>query len=186
MSTSTCFIFFLVRISISVCVFVQSGLVYTEEEWEREWNELLKLASSEPRTHLSKNGNTTGGYASKLFAWLYTTCVHYTLKKKPSTMHNIKSQDATHYVHLTRIQQCFLCFHRAEWRKEWNESSTTSCAAFILHHTLRRSCCVLKPHAFETLQEAHSENKSDLLAKMDLSGKALPLGLLLSQIASLI
>lgn len=44
-----------------VVVFVQSGLVYTEEEWEREWNELLKLASSEPRTHLSKNGNTSGG-----------------------------------------------------------------------------------------------------------------------------
>ncbi|XP_066557976.1 OTU domain-containing protein 7A [Amia ocellicauda] len=39
----------------------ESGLVYTEEEWEREWNELLKLASSEPRTHFSKNGNTSGG-----------------------------------------------------------------------------------------------------------------------------
>ncbi|XP_068507130.1 OTU domain-containing protein 7A [Syngnathus scovelli] len=39
----------------------ESGLVYTEEEWEREWNELLKLASSEPRTHLSKNGNASGG-----------------------------------------------------------------------------------------------------------------------------
>uniref|UniRef100_A0A3Q3RVU7 ubiquitinyl hydrolase 1 n=1 Tax=Mastacembelus armatus TaxID=205130 RepID=A0A3Q3RVU7_9TELE len=39
----------------------ESGLVYTEEEWEREWNELLKLASSEPRTHLSKNGTTSGG-----------------------------------------------------------------------------------------------------------------------------
>ncbi|XP_067105252.1 OTU domain-containing protein 7A-like [Osmerus mordax] len=39
----------------------ESGLVYTEEEWEREWNELLKLASSEPRTHNSKNNNTTGG-----------------------------------------------------------------------------------------------------------------------------
>uniref|UniRef100_A0A8C9SF46 ubiquitinyl hydrolase 1 n=1 Tax=Scleropages formosus TaxID=113540 RepID=A0A8C9SF46_SCLFO len=39
----------------------ESGLVYTEEEWEREWNELLKLASSEPRTHLSKSGNTSGG-----------------------------------------------------------------------------------------------------------------------------
>lgn len=39
----------------------ESGLVYTEEEWEREWNELLKLASSEPRTHLSKTGNTSGG-----------------------------------------------------------------------------------------------------------------------------
>uniref|UniRef100_A0A3P8UPU9 ubiquitinyl hydrolase 1 n=1 Tax=Cynoglossus semilaevis TaxID=244447 RepID=A0A3P8UPU9_CYNSE len=39
----------------------ESGLVYTEEEWEREWNELLKLASSEPRTNLSKNGNTSGG-----------------------------------------------------------------------------------------------------------------------------
>lgn len=42
--------------------FLQSGLVYTEEEWEKEWNELLKLASSEPRSHLSKNGNTSGGY----------------------------------------------------------------------------------------------------------------------------
>ncbi|XP_038844112.1 OTU domain-containing protein 7A-like, partial [Salvelinus namaycush] len=39
----------------------ESGLVYTEEEWEREWNELLKLASSEPRTHSSKNNNNTGG-----------------------------------------------------------------------------------------------------------------------------
>uniref|UniRef100_A0A669CME2 ubiquitinyl hydrolase 1 n=1 Tax=Oreochromis niloticus TaxID=8128 RepID=A0A669CME2_ORENI len=39
----------------------ESGLLYTEEEWEKEWNELLKLASSEPRTHLSKNGNTSGG-----------------------------------------------------------------------------------------------------------------------------
>ncbi|KAK7813798.1 hypothetical protein U0070_003707 [Myodes glareolus] len=38
-----------------------SGLVYTEEEWEREWTELLKLASSEPRTHFSKNGSGTGG-----------------------------------------------------------------------------------------------------------------------------
>lgn len=51
----------LIRISISVHVFVKSGLVYTEEEWEKEWNELLKLASSEPRSHLSKNGNTSGG-----------------------------------------------------------------------------------------------------------------------------
>ncbi|XP_056455016.1 OTU domain-containing protein 7A [Gadus chalcogrammus] len=39
----------------------ESGLVYTEEEWEREWSELLKLASSEPRTHLSKSGATGGG-----------------------------------------------------------------------------------------------------------------------------
>ncbi|XP_058150805.1 OTU domain-containing protein 7A [Dasypus novemcinctus] len=39
----------------------ESGLLYTEEEWEREWTELLKLASSEPRTHLSKNGGTGGG-----------------------------------------------------------------------------------------------------------------------------
>eukprot|EP00062_Callorhinchus_milii_P002614 gi/632938948/ref/XP_007907016.1/ PREDICTED: OTU domain-containing protein 7A [Callorhinchus milii] len=39
----------------------ESGLVYTEEEWEREWNELLKLASSEPRTHYSKNPGTCGG-----------------------------------------------------------------------------------------------------------------------------
>ncbi|XP_077329165.1 OTU domain-containing protein 7A [Lithobates pipiens] len=39
----------------------ESGLVYTEDEWEREWNELLKLASSEPRTHFSKNGGSGGG-----------------------------------------------------------------------------------------------------------------------------
>ncbi|XP_073341348.1 OTU domain-containing protein 7B isoform X2 [Pagrus major] len=34
----------------------ESGLVYTEEEWQKEWNELLKLASSEPRIHYSTNG----------------------------------------------------------------------------------------------------------------------------------
>uniref|UniRef100_A0A3Q2PGB9 ubiquitinyl hydrolase 1 n=1 Tax=Fundulus heteroclitus TaxID=8078 RepID=A0A3Q2PGB9_FUNHE len=33
-----------------------SGLLYTEEEWQKEWNELLKLASSEPRIHYSTNG----------------------------------------------------------------------------------------------------------------------------------
>uniref|UniRef100_A0A671FP04 ubiquitinyl hydrolase 1 n=1 Tax=Rhinolophus ferrumequinum TaxID=59479 RepID=A0A671FP04_RHIFE len=32
-----------------------------EEEWEREWTELLKLASSEPRTHFSKNSGSGGG-----------------------------------------------------------------------------------------------------------------------------
>lgn len=47
--------------SDSISCAPQSGLVYTEEEWEREWNELLKLASSEPRTHFSKNGGTGGG-----------------------------------------------------------------------------------------------------------------------------
>uniref|UniRef100_A0AAY4DUS2 ubiquitinyl hydrolase 1 n=1 Tax=Denticeps clupeoides TaxID=299321 RepID=A0AAY4DUS2_9TELE len=36
----------------------ESGLVYTEEEWQKEWNELLKLASSEPRIHYSTNGST--------------------------------------------------------------------------------------------------------------------------------
>lgn len=46
---------------MSIFSFVQSGLVYTEDEWEREWNELLKLASSEPRTHFSKNGGSGGG-----------------------------------------------------------------------------------------------------------------------------
>uniref|UniRef100_A0A1A8C838 ubiquitinyl hydrolase 1 n=1 Tax=Nothobranchius kadleci TaxID=1051664 RepID=A0A1A8C838_NOTKA len=40
----------------------ESGLVYTEEEWQKEWNELLKLASSEPRIHYSTNG--TGGAES--------------------------------------------------------------------------------------------------------------------------
>ncbi|RXM95775.1 OTU domain-containing protein 7B [Acipenser ruthenus] len=39
---------------------LMSGLVYTEDEWEKEWSELLKLASSEPRTHFSKNGGSGG------------------------------------------------------------------------------------------------------------------------------
>lgn len=42
------------------CLSAQSGLVYTEEEWQKEWNELLKLASSEPRIHYSTN--STIGY----------------------------------------------------------------------------------------------------------------------------
>ncbi|XP_028984972.1 OTU domain-containing protein 7B isoform X2 [Betta splendens] len=41
----------------------ESGLVYTEEEWQKEWNELLKLASSEPRIHYSTNG-TNGAESS--------------------------------------------------------------------------------------------------------------------------
>ncbi|XP_068180724.1 OTU domain-containing protein 7B isoform X2 [Antennarius striatus] len=36
----------------------ESGLVYTEEEWQKEWNELLKLASSEPRIHYSTNSTS--------------------------------------------------------------------------------------------------------------------------------
>ncbi|XP_061462018.1 OTU domain-containing protein 7B isoform X2 [Rhineura floridana] len=39
----------------------ESGLVYTEEEWQKEWNELLKLASSEPRMHYGINGGNCGG-----------------------------------------------------------------------------------------------------------------------------
>uniref|UniRef100_A0A8C9TRR8 ubiquitinyl hydrolase 1 n=1 Tax=Scleropages formosus TaxID=113540 RepID=A0A8C9TRR8_SCLFO len=35
----------------------ESGLVYTEDEWQKEWNELLKLASSEPRIHYSTNSS---------------------------------------------------------------------------------------------------------------------------------
>nr|XP_006007684.1 PREDICTED: OTU domain-containing protein 7B isoform X2 [Latimeria chalumnae] len=42
----------------------ESGLVYTEEEWQKEWNELLKLASSEPRTHYGTNGGNCGGLES--------------------------------------------------------------------------------------------------------------------------
>uniref|UniRef100_A0A8C4RGQ9 ubiquitinyl hydrolase 1 n=1 Tax=Erpetoichthys calabaricus TaxID=27687 RepID=A0A8C4RGQ9_ERPCA len=37
----------------------ESGLVYTEDEWQKEWNELLKLASSEPRIHYSNNGSNS-------------------------------------------------------------------------------------------------------------------------------
>uniref|UniRef100_A0ABM5F3H0 ubiquitinyl hydrolase 1 n=1 Tax=Pogona vitticeps TaxID=103695 RepID=A0ABM5F3H0_9SAUR len=39
----------------------ESGLVYTEEEWQKEWNELIKLASSEPRMHYGTNGGNCGG-----------------------------------------------------------------------------------------------------------------------------
>ncbi|XP_039607177.1 OTU domain-containing protein 7B isoform X1 [Polypterus senegalus] len=39
----------------------ESGLVYTEDEWQKEWNELLKLASSEPRIHYSNNGSNCPG-----------------------------------------------------------------------------------------------------------------------------
>lgn len=44
----------------------QSGLVYTEEEWQKEWNELIKLASSEPRVHYGTNGSGCGGYVGEL------------------------------------------------------------------------------------------------------------------------
>ncbi|XP_070622639.1 OTU domain-containing protein 7B [Erythrolamprus reginae] len=39
----------------------ESGLVYTEEEWQKEWNELIKLASSEPRLHYGTNSGSSGG-----------------------------------------------------------------------------------------------------------------------------
>uniref|UniRef100_A0A8C8RNR4 ubiquitinyl hydrolase 1 n=1 Tax=Pelusios castaneus TaxID=367368 RepID=A0A8C8RNR4_9SAUR len=42
----------------------ESGLVYTEEEWQKEWNELIKLASSEPRMHYGTNGGNCGGVES--------------------------------------------------------------------------------------------------------------------------
>lgn len=42
----------------------ESGLVYTEDEWQKEWNELIKLASSEPRMHLGTNGASGGGVES--------------------------------------------------------------------------------------------------------------------------
>ncbi|KAG8177384.1 hypothetical protein JTE90_015938 [Oedothorax gibbosus] len=39
----------------------EAGLIYCEEEWEKEWRALLKLSSSEPRT---LNGNKTEAYSS--------------------------------------------------------------------------------------------------------------------------
>ncbi|XP_013910932.1 PREDICTED: OTU domain-containing protein 7B [Thamnophis sirtalis] len=39
----------------------ESGLVYTEEEWQKEWNELIKLASSEPRMHYGTSSGNCGG-----------------------------------------------------------------------------------------------------------------------------
>ncbi|KAM9805897.1 OTU domain-containing protein 7B [Syngnathus typhle] len=38
----------------------ESGLVYSEEEWQKEWNELLKLASSEPRVSYGSHVNSRG------------------------------------------------------------------------------------------------------------------------------
>ncbi|KAM4690385.1 OTU domain-containing protein 7B [Rhinophrynus dorsalis] len=42
----------------------ESGLVYTEEEWQKEWNDLIKLASSEPRMHYGTNGGNCAGVES--------------------------------------------------------------------------------------------------------------------------
>ncbi|XP_075048829.1 OTU domain-containing protein 7B isoform X2 [Mixophyes fleayi] len=42
----------------------ESGLVYTEDEWQKEWNDLIKLASSEPRMHYGTNGGNCGGVES--------------------------------------------------------------------------------------------------------------------------
>ncbi|KAK2518146.1 Otud7b [Columba guinea] len=42
----------------------ESGLVYTEDEWQKEWNELIKLASSEPRVHYGPNGSACAGVES--------------------------------------------------------------------------------------------------------------------------
>ncbi|NXN12023.1 OTU7B protein, partial [Indicator maculatus] len=42
----------------------ESGLVYTEEEWQKEWNELIKLASSEPRVHYGTAGPGCAGVES--------------------------------------------------------------------------------------------------------------------------
>ncbi|XP_077454751.1 OTU domain-containing protein 7B [Stigmatopora argus] len=40
----------------------ESGLVYSEDEWQKEWKELLKLASSEPRLSYGAHlGNGDGG-----------------------------------------------------------------------------------------------------------------------------
>ncbi|KAJ6652446.1 hypothetical protein lerEdw1_011564 [Lerista edwardsae] len=39
----------------------ESGLVYTEEEWQKEWSDLIKLASSEPRVHYGTNGGGCAG-----------------------------------------------------------------------------------------------------------------------------
>ncbi|XP_078600682.1 OTU domain-containing protein 7B-like [Branchiostoma floridae x Branchiostoma japonicum] len=39
----------------------EAGLVYSEEEWEREWQDLLKLASAEPRHRPGSMGGGGGG-----------------------------------------------------------------------------------------------------------------------------
>ncbi|XP_076336167.1 OTU domain-containing protein 7B-like [Tachypleus tridentatus] len=40
----------------------QAGLVYCEEEWQREWQSLLKMASSEPRSRLQGKPPVCGSY----------------------------------------------------------------------------------------------------------------------------
>lgn len=56
---------YLENFGFSLPFFFQSGLVYTEEEWQKEWNELIKLASSEPRVHYGTNGGSCGGYGAE-------------------------------------------------------------------------------------------------------------------------
>lgn len=93
--------------------FLQSGLVYTEEEWEKEWNELLKLASSEPRSHLSKNGNTSGGYG---------------LTVEPTSTFNFPDT-----LPLTKIQQKLLLNHCIKWTERHGNAAASS-AVLILHY----------------------------------------------------
>ncbi|ETE66331.1 OTU domain-containing protein 7A, partial [Ophiophagus hannah] len=80
----------------------ESGLVYTEEEWEREWNELLKLASSEPRTHISKNGGS-GAFAPIPFGGIYLP-----LEVMPNRCHCsplVLAYDQAHFSALVSMEQ---------------------------------------------------------------------------------
>uniref|UniRef100_UPI00398F1D5F OTU domain-containing protein 7A n=1 Tax=Pristiophorus japonicus TaxID=55135 RepID=UPI00398F1D5F len=80
----------------------ESGLVYTEEEWEREWNELLKLASSEPRTHYSKNTGTCA-FAPIPFGGIYLP-----LEVPPNRCHCsplVLAYDQAHFSALVSMEQ---------------------------------------------------------------------------------
>lgn len=88
-----------------VCVSPQSGLVYTEEEWQKEWNELLKLASSEPRIHYSTNSAIGYGQllAQSRACWAAAHSVPHFMPAC-GNCHECKQRDRPH-------SDSFICFH---------------------------------------------------------------------------
>lgn len=44
--------------------FIPSGLVYNQEEWENEWANVLRLASSAPRGEQDRSSGMAGGGGS--------------------------------------------------------------------------------------------------------------------------
>jgi len=48
---------------VSVVFHFQSGLIYSEQEWLEEWNNLAKLASAQPRIHPVAAPPSTGRHS---------------------------------------------------------------------------------------------------------------------------